>query len=147
MSSCKNIYNQYKRNSRFTPNGYIDPEGYEYDTRSVVACHDCMFHIYHNSCILYREQGVDENNMKGIYRNVSNSNFCDYFLMKNFSEGDSEDEEVRAKVMAIAKRHNYPSEYWSRVNSSSSGSSSSESSGNWFWWVVIIGGVLWFVSK
>ncbi|MDC9728527.1 MAG: hypothetical protein PSN04_04255 [Methyloprofundus sp.] len=108
-----------------------------------------MFHIYHDSCILYKEQGVDENNMREIYRNVSSSNFCDYFLKKIFSEGDSEDEEIRKEVMAIAKQQNYPSEYWNRVNSSSSGSSStsSKSSGNWFWWVVIIGGILWFLSK
>jgi len=129
MSSCKNIYNQYKRRSQITSNGYIDPEGYEYDTRSVVVCEDCMFHIYQDSCLLYKEEGVDESNMGEINRNVWNSNFCDYFLMKTFSEGDSEDEEVREKVMDIAKGYNYPSEYWSRINSSTSHSSSSKSGG------------------
>ena len=147
MSSCNNIFNQYKRNSRITENGYIDPEGYEYDTRSVVVCHECMFHIYHDSCMLYKERGVNESDMKEKYRNVARSNFCDHFLMKDFSEGDTEDEEVRAKVMTIAKKQNYPSKYWSRVNSSSSGATSSKSSSNWFWWVVIIGGALWLLSR
>lgn len=139
MNSCSNIYNQYKRNSRITENGYIDPEGYKYDTRSIVTCQSCMFHIYHDSCMLYKEQGVDEHAMKEIYRNVSSSNFCDYFLKKDFSEGDTEDEEVRAKVITIAKNHNYPSEYWDRVNASKasgSPSSSSEEDGSWMWFAL-----------
>jgi len=147
MSSCKNIYNLYKRNSQITSEGYIDPEGYEYKTRSVVTCHECMFHICHDSCMLYKELGGDENNMKKIYRNVSNSNFCDYFLMKNFSERDSEDEDVREQVLSIAKQQNYPSEYWNRVGSSNSSNPPSGSTGSWFWWVVVLGGIFLFFSK
>jgi hypothetical protein len=115
MKKCIDIYNQNKGESCFGASIYIDPLGFEYN-KSIVACHDCMFNFGHDSCVLFKDAGDDESEIRQKVKNVSINKECQYFLIQNFSEGDDEDEKAREAVKKISARLNYPQEYWRRHN-------------------------------
>lgn len=115
MKKCTDIYKENMGESTFGASIYIDPLGYEYP-KSVVVCHDCMFNFGHDSCVLFKEEGLDDRKIKDKLLHVQREKECQYFLIKDFSEGGDEDEKAREEVKEISKRLNYPKEYWRRSN-------------------------------
>ena len=141
MSRCVQLYNEYTYKSRITGSQYIDPEGFEYN-RDIVTCRDCIF-VGCEGCVLYKEKGMSESQIKEKVNSVSSEHYCDYFLIENFSEGDSEDEKVRKEVLSIAKSLGCSTGRTRRL----SGGSSKRKGNNWFIWAIVIGALVWFFSK
>jgi hypothetical protein len=75
-----------------TADKYIDPLGYEYERSSFVSCSNCMFSYGTYRCIMFKENGWSDSDINSKMSDVSQEKYCDYFLIKNFSEGDDEDE-------------------------------------------------------
>ncbi len=115
MKKCIDIYNNNKGRSAFRGSTYIDPLGYEYPN-SVVECRDCMFNFGHDSCVLYKEAGLDNKDIKQKVSQVSRERECRYFITTNFSDGGDEYTQARDDVKKISKRLNYPAEYWKRMS-------------------------------
>lgn len=127
MGSCVDIYNRYKGRSAFVGSKYIDPEGYEYPN-SVVECRDCMFNFGadasgNDTCLLYKEMGYSDKDINSKHMKVFDERKCQYFLTRDFSEGDDKDQQAKKEVNQIANRLRYP-------NRSSSGSTSVSSGGS-----------------
>ncbi|MFI3188378.1 hypothetical protein BCS42_16355 [Crenothrix sp. D3] len=115
MKNCEEIFKQYRGDSEIGGSIYIDPMSYEYP-KSIVVCYECIFNFGHNSCVLHKENGKTDDEIRQESRDVERSNYCEYFLIKNFSEDGNEDEEAREEVKEIAKKINHPTEYWRRDN-------------------------------
>lgn len=115
MKNCENILSQNKGDSSIGGSIYIDPLGYEYP-KSIVTCYKCIFNFSWDSCVFYKEIGFSDDAIRLENRNVEKNNNCEYFLIKDFSEGGNEDEVAREEVAEIARKMNYPSEYWRRNN-------------------------------
>lgn len=114
MKTCIDIFKEYKGESEIGGSIYIDPLGFEF-SKSIISCYECMFNFSYESCVLYKEAGWDDNEILKKVRGVSQSNECQYFLIKDFSEGGDEDEIARKEINNISERLNYPAEYWRRV--------------------------------
>jgi hypothetical protein len=108
---CKELLENFKGESCFGDTVYIDPLGFEY-TKDWVKCHECMFSLGYNSCLFLKEDGKDDNKIFQYTNIVSKDSECEYFLIRNFSEKDREDEIVRERVLEIAEKLDYPREYW-----------------------------------
>jgi hypothetical protein len=102
FDSALSILNRFKYGSKITQDKYIDPLGYEYN-RSMVSCVNCIFSYGLEKCVLYKDQGYSDADIKHIMNKllVHNEQNCDYFLIDNFSEGDNEDEIARDAVKKI----------------------------------------------
>jgi len=86
------IYLRFKYNSKITANKYIDPVGYEYNRNSFVSCRRCVFSYGLSRCIMHKQNGWSDSDINSAMNRVYQEKYCDYFLTKNFSEGDNEDE-------------------------------------------------------
>lgn len=115
MNTCENIYEKNKGYCEFGGAIYIDPMGYEYP-KSIVACYKCIFNFSWDSCVLYKEQGMSNEEIRKKAIEIERNHECARFLIKDFSEGGNEDEIAREEVEQIAKNMNYPTEYWRRGN-------------------------------
>ncbi|KPA13697.1 hypothetical protein MHK_006101 [Candidatus Magnetomorum sp. HK-1] len=101
FTNCISIYERFKYGSRITSSNYIDPFGYKYE-RSMVNCIECIFK-FRDGCVLYKEKGYDEIEIMRLRKDVRDNNYCDYFLIKDFSEGDNEDEIAERAVEKLRK--------------------------------------------
>ncbi len=88
------IYHRFRYNSRITSTGYIDPAGYEYDTRTVVTCSGCVFGFGSGKCIIYKEQGWSDKEISQQMSEVYREHYCDYHLHKDWSEGSDDEDEI-----------------------------------------------------
>jgi len=105
FGSAQEIYNRFRYNSRITSTGYIDPAGYEYDTRAVVTCSECIFGFGPERCIIYKEKGWSDREISAQISKVWQEHYCDYHLHKDWSEGsDNEDEIAKAAAENIKNR-------------------------------------------
>lgn len=100
FSSAAEIYNRFRYNSQITSTGYIDPAGYEYDTRAVVGCLDCIFGFGSERCIIYKEKGWGDRDISKQMSTVMQENYCDYFLQSDWSEGSDNEDEIAKKAAA-----------------------------------------------
>jgi hypothetical protein len=112
--NCKELWENFKGESCFGDTIYIDPLGFEY-TRDLIKCHECIFSFNYNNCLLLKEDGKDDNEIFQYTTNVSKNSECEYFIIRNFSEKDRQDEIVRERVLEIAKKMDYPHEFWERL--------------------------------
>ena len=104
FNSAVDIYNRYRYQSNITEKHYIDPLEYEYN-RTMVSCTNCIFSYGLEKCIVFKEKGHTDSEINGIMRKVSfDTNYCDYFLIENFSEGDNEDEIAKEACNEISRR-------------------------------------------
>lgn len=115
MKTCEQIFDQYKGDSEIGGSIYIDPMGYEY-TKSIVTCYKCIFNFSWDSCVLHKENGMTDEEIKKKSIDIEKNHECDRFLIKDFSEGGNEDEIARKEVEQISKKMNYPAERWRRDN-------------------------------
>jgi hypothetical protein len=113
VMNCKELLENFKGESCFGDTIYIDPLGFEYN-RYIITCYECIFGVGHDSCLLLKENGIDDSEIYKYIMNVSKYNECEYFLIKNFSEKDRDDEIVRERVLKIAEEMDYPHEFWER---------------------------------
>jgi len=104
FNNAVDIYHRFKYNSRITSDQYIDPLGYEYNRSSQVSCSSCMFSYGTSRCIIYKENGYSDSDVNSQMSNVYREKYCDYFLIKNFSEGDDEDEIAEKASREIKQR-------------------------------------------
>ena len=104
FSKAIDIYLRFRYNSRITSDKYIDPLGYEYDRSSFVNCSSCMFSYGISRCIIYKENGWSDSDINSKMSDVYQEKWCEYFLVKNFSEGDDEDEIAQNASYEIKKR-------------------------------------------
>jgi len=116
MATCIEIFNREKRNSAIGGSIYIDPMGFEYRKDLKVNCLSCIFNMGSDTCVLKKEYGLSEEKIKNESCNVYKNNECDFFLIKDYSEGGDEDEIARKEIENIAKELNYPKERWRRHN-------------------------------
>ncbi|WP_457749134.1 hypothetical protein [Sulfurimonas sp.] len=98
------IYIRFRYNSRITSDKYIDPLGYEYNRSSQVSCSSCIFSFGGSKCIIYKENGWSDSNINSKMSDVYKEKYCDYFLIKNFSEGDDEDEIAQKAAKEIKEK-------------------------------------------
>ena len=98
FSSAVEIYNRFRYNSQITSTGYIDPAGYEYDTRAVVSCSGCMFGFGSERCIIYKEKGWSDRDISQQMSKANRENYCDYFLDSDWSEGGDNEDEIAKKA-------------------------------------------------
>ncbi len=103
FNSAVDIYHRFKYNSRITSDQYIDPLGYEYE-RSIVSCSECIFSYGLERCIIYKEAFYSDSDINIRMNNVCREKYCDYFLIKDFSEGDKEDEIAEKASWQIKER-------------------------------------------
>lgn len=104
FASTTDIYNRYKYNSKITDKHYIDPLEYEYN-RTMVSCTNCIFSYGLEKCMLFKEKGYTDSEINHIIRKVSfDTNYCDYFLIENFSEGNNEDDIARDACNEISRK-------------------------------------------
>jgi len=102
FNSAVDIYNRYKYSSRITEDKYIDPLEYEY-VRSIVLCSECIFSYGPGRCIVFKEKDYSDSDIEDIMSKVMHTHYCDYFLIKNFSERDNEDEIAKEACDKIRK--------------------------------------------
>lgn len=100
FDSALSILNRFKYGSRITQDNYIDPLGYEYN-RTMVSCGECIFSHGLEKCVLYKENDYSDGDIKHKMNLVYKENYCEYFLIQHFSEGDNEDEIARDAVKKI----------------------------------------------
>lgn len=143
-------------------NDYVDAEGYKYENwaRNSSGCSECMFVIRYKHkndtdteasvrsgpcCLIFDEKGMsrkDQGRRTGI--DLKSPRDCEFYLKRDFSEGDSEDEKIRSEVEAIAASRGFQS---SGRSAESHGSSSSKKSGGGWVWILVGIAALYFFSR
>ncbi len=116
METCIDIFEREKGRSAIGGSIYIDPMGFEYRKDTMVKCLKCIFYMGYDSCVLKKENGLSDEKIKNDSLNIEKNNECNYFLIKDYSEGGDEDEMARKEIENIAKKLNYPPERWRRHN-------------------------------
>lgn len=104
FNSAKDIYYRFKYNSRITSDQYIDPFGYAYLRNSQVSCSSCMFSYGTSRCIIYKEDNYSDSDVNSKMTDVYREKYCDFFLIRNFSEGDDEDEIAQNAATKIKQK-------------------------------------------
>ncbi|KPA14008.1 hypothetical protein MHK_005787 [Candidatus Magnetomorum sp. HK-1] len=106
MENCISLHRDYKGQSKFGGSIYIDPLGFEYK-KSIVVCNECIFNLHFDKCILFKQEGWSDKDIYKKCKEVSLTNYCEYFIIQDFSEGNDESDLVRERILHIAKEIGY----------------------------------------
>jgi len=101
--SAIDVYNRFYGYSKITNDKYIDPLEYEYN-RTMVKCGDCLFRVGLEKCLIFKELGHDDSDIKRKMRDVMQNHYCDYFIIEHFSETDNDDEVARTACSTLRNK-------------------------------------------